>query len=331
MPTLLTTSRMSPELRARIAQSLHSDARSRAGGQSPLRGARLLRIMIFVGVLGLAVGLFVSFKTSRKEFHEAHASLLARYRHETAFFDRDYSKRLALIDEFLRESPENYPGDTADPNITQSASRLTDLLSGPIVAVRGPLGSFNKESARRSTFGDGGPDSLVRCLLTPPEDIKESTILRHLGTIYEPKTFRDRFVNLDDAFKGRSFVESDFEARLRAASLMRELAGLEATLDTAPLAAARTFSEARMLVYVFDEPKPRGVPSDFDGEAEHFVRVGVLDLSSGREIYRVRRRVDPDWISAKSRLAYSRQLDSCRLAYELRAELDGTGSETTEP
>lgn len=323
MPTLLTNPRMHPALRARIVQSLHSDARSRAGGQSPLQGARMIRIILFFGVVGLSLALFVSFKKSRKEFRETRSSILARYRSETEHFDADYAKRLDTIDDFLRDIPETYEGDLVDESVKGTSSRLMALLDDPFVAVRGPLNAFKKESARRSTWRDGGPGPFVRCFLMPPDDVKESSLLRHLGKIYEPSAFQARFVNLDDAFKGQAFVESDFEKRLRSASLMRELTGLEATLDTAPLAEARAFSTVRMFVYVLDEPKIPGVASDFDGEAEHFMRVGVVDSRSGRPLFRARRRVDPDWISEKSRLSYSRQLDSCRLAYDLRAELDG--------
>jgi hypothetical protein len=127
-------------------------------------------------------------------------------------------------------------------------------------------------------------------------------------------------VNLDDAFRGVAFVDSDFEGAVRKATLMRDLSSLEVALDTAPLKAGKSFAHVRYFVYVLDEPKPLGALSDFDGEAEHFMRVEVVDLESNEALYRTRRRVDPDWISEKSRLAYSRQLDSCRLAFELRAE-----------
>lgn len=324
MPTLLTTPRMSPELRARIQESLHSDARSRAGGQSPLNGARLIRILIALGVLCLGVALFVTFKKSRAEFARAHAALLTRYERETSAFDESYQERIEAIDARLRDVPPNYPGDHIDPSIRGDASKLDALLAEPFVYVRGPLGGFRRQAERRSTWKDGGPGPFIRCLLMPPSEIKESALLRHLGKVYEPSAFRERFVNLDDAFRGLSFVQSDFEDRLRKATLMRELTGLEAALEVAHLKAAESFAPVNYFVYVLDEPKSQGVPSDFDGEAEHFMRVEVVDVVKNEPLYRVRRRVDPDWISEKSRLSYSRQLDSCRLAFELRAELGAT-------
>lgn len=324
MPTLLTTPRMSPELRARIQESLHSDARSRAGGQSRAQGARLLRILIAFGVLFVCVALFVTFKKSRAEFARAHAALLTRYERETSVFDDSYKKRLGAIDTRLRDVPEKYPGDFIDTSIQGDASKLVALLSEPFVYVRGPLGGFRRASERRSTSKDGGPGAFIRCLLMPPSEIKESALLRHLGKVYEPSAFRGRFVNVDDAFKGAAFVDSDFRDRLRSSTLKRELTGLEATLDTAPLEGAKSFAQVKHFVYVLDEPKTQGVPSDFDGEAEHLMRVEVVDLEKDKTLYRARRRVDPDWISQKSRLSYSRQLDSCRLAFELRAEIDAS-------
>lgn len=322
MPTLLTTPRMSPELRARILESLHTDARSRAGGQSQVQGARLIRILIVLGVLCLGIALFVTFKKSRAEFARAHAAFLTRYERETAVFDGEYKKRLSLIDALLRDVPEKYPGDFVDPSLRSSASELDKLLGEPFVYVRGPLLGFRRQAERRSTWKDGGPGAFIRCYLLPPGDIKESTLLRHLGKVYEPSAFRGRFVNVDNAFRALSFVDSDFEERLRKSTLMRDLTGLEASLDTAHLEGGASFERVRYFVYVLDEPKSQGVPSDFDGEAEHFLRVEVFDLEKNQPLYRARRRVDPDWISEKSRLSYSRQLDSCRLAFELRAEWD---------
>jgi hypothetical protein len=72
---------------------------------------------------------------------------------------------------------------------------------------------------------------------------------------------------------------------------------------------------------VLDEPKAPSLASDFDGEAEHHLIAGMLDLKTGDHVFRLRRLVSPEWISEKSRLSYSRELDSCRLAHEIRAEL----------
>lgn len=327
MPTLLTTRRMSPELRSRIAQSLHSDARSRAGGQSPIQGARFIRILIALGVACLSASLFITFKKSREDFARTRAALVARYEEESKHLDAGYGKRLGTIDALLRDVPEEYPGDFIHPSIA-SSSHLDALLKTPFVYVRGPLLGFRRKTDRRNTWKDGGPGAFIRCYLMPPSDFKESHLLRHLGKVYQPSAFIDRFVNLDDAFEGHSFVESDFETRLRTSRHMRELSSLEAALDTAHLEAKRAFGPVTRFVYVLDEPKSQGVPSDFDGEAEHFMRVEVFDLEKNQPLYRVRRRVDPDWISEKSRLSYSRQLDSCRLAFELRAELDGVKRQT---
>lgn len=275
--------------------------------------------MIALGVMCLSVALFISFKKSRAEFARSQAALTDRYERETVFFDKSYEKRLMLIETLLRDVPESYPGDFIDPSISES-SALTKRLAAPFVYVRGPLLGFRRQADRRNTWKDGGPGPFIRCYLMPPRDIKESTLLRHLGEVYQPHAFRDRFVNVDDAFKGHEFVQSNFKTRLQNATHMRELSSLTADLDTAKLRDARAFAPVTTFVYVLDEPKPQGVPSDFDGEAEHFMRIEAVDLEKSQVLYRVRRRVDPEWISEKSRLAYSRQLDSCRLAYELRAE-----------
>lgn len=320
MPSLLTNERMSPELRARILQSLKGDARSRAGGSRVRHDGRIFRLCVFAGLVLAACALTITFRKSRAEFRAAHAELSGDYQASAQIFSSDYRARLARFEAFFGEAKEPYAGDFLAPRLKQGGVQaLDELLAAPLVAVRGA--SLDWARGRRSSWEEGGPDSLVRCLIEPPADIQESTLLRHLGHIYQPKLFADRFVNPERALAGVKFVGSDFEADLKAASLMTEVQSLRRRLRQAELEAAAPFAEVQYLFYAMDEPKFPGAVSDFDGEAEHFIQLGLLDLNTGKAILRLRRRVDPDWLSEKSRLQYSRQLDSCRLAFEIREEL----------
>lgn len=313
---------MSPELRARIVQSLKSDARSRAGGASSVRGSRLFRLSVFLVSVVVAGVLTVTFRQSRQEFRVAKAALLSKYRKESAPFDADFEKRLSRIDALLETAHEKYPGDHLSPPLrTRGVSYLDEVLSQPLVYVRGPTRGFQKQRERRSVWAEGGPDAFVRCLIEPPKDIEESTLLQHLGHVYQPRVLSDRFVNVDLAHRGVEFVGSSFSNELRSAKFLRNVESLARRLEHAELREAAVFSNVRYFTYVLDEPKAMGVASDFDGEAEHHVRTGILDLQTGEHVLRLRRLVSPEWISEKSRLAYSRELDSCRLAHEIRTEL----------
>lgn len=279
--------------------------------------------------MSLATLLAITYRESRAEFRGQQARLTERFEREVAPFDASYRLRLERVEKILQSADAPYAGDALAPSLRKKG-QLDAVLEGPLVYVRGPLRGFRRASERRSTWGTEGPDGFIRCVIQPPPDAKESTLLRHLGEIYRPQAFRDRFVNLDPAFAALDFIDSPFRERLRTASLMRDLKSLGVRLDEAKLGPPARFGRVRVFVYVFDEPKVVGTASDFDGEAEHYMRVGIIDLDNGEHLLRVRRLVSPEWISEKSRLMYSRQLDSCRLAHELREELVRPGPSNTD-
>lgn len=321
MPSFLVSNRMPPALRARVLQSLSGDARSRAGGKRPLAGSRQLRLLVALGVVVLSVALLLTYRKSRADFETQKTALILEYKRQTRPFDTDFRLRVERVDEFLKAAHEEYQGDHIADSFRRNLARLDEALRGPLVYVRGPLDGFRALAERRSTWEDAGPDAFIRCLIHPPSGVEEKTLLRHLGKIYEPRAFAERFVNLDAAFAAQAFVDSEFLADLEATSFLREVKTMERKLRGERLSEAWGFASVATLGYLLDEPKAPGVASDFDGEAVHFVRLGVIDLKSGVTLLRMRRKVSPEWISEKSRLMYSRELDSCRLAFEVRQEI----------
>ncbi len=320
MPSFLTTERMSPELRARVQQSLHGDARSRVGGAGALKASRRFRLILLLLLIVCGTVLTLTFRKSRAEVRASKLALSKTWQTQSAALGPVLRLRLRRIEEILLSSHKPYPGDLSDADHKQNLPRLKAALRAPLVYVRGPTRGFERPTDRSKTWGEGGPDSLIRCLIRPPTSFKESTLLRHLGDIYQPQAFRDQFINLDATFRGIAFVDSSFSTRLRDVSLLRELGVMKRELDDAHLPEAAALTKAMTFFYVFDEPKTKGTVTDFDGEAEHYMQVGAVDLATGDTLLRVRREVSPEWISDKGRLAYSRELDSCRLAFELHAE-----------
>jgi hypothetical protein len=322
MPSFFTNNRMPPALRARVLASLGSDARSRAGGGSAVTGSRLTRLLVAVGVAALATTLFFTYRKSRADFETEKNALVLEYERQTRPFDDEFLQRVDRVDQFLKTAHEEYQGDHIAPFFRGERARLEEILQRPMVFIRGPLRGFRSISERRSTWEEGGPDAFIRCLILPPSDIEEKTLLRHLGEIYQPRAFAGRFVNLDAAFRAQAVVRSSFASDLQSAAYLREVQTLSRKLRGERLHEGVSFASVDTLGYLLDEPKAAGTPSDFDGEATHFVRLGIVDLRSGVTLLRFRRQVSPEWISEKSRLMYSRQLDSCRLAFEVRRELD---------
>lgn len=323
MPSLLTNDRMSAALRARVQESLRTDARARVGGQRHSL-SRPLRIFGAFAVVVLCGFLWNSYRQSRVEFHREKAQVLKRLELETQVLNDELRRKTVFIDELLEQAQAQYPGDVIDP-LARDATKLGELLERPLVYVRGAIREFQTKRERRSTFPEGGPDALIRCLIEPPPSIAESDLLRHLGHVYQPATFRGRFVNMEPAYRAFDFIDSDFKTQLESTQAMRNLTALSRKLDAAKLGDAAFTAKAELLVYVLDEPKVKGAPSDLDGEAEHDLRFFIVELSKQKTLVRIRRRVDPEWISEKSRIAYSRELNSCRLAWELRRDWQEPG------
>jgi hypothetical protein len=330
MPSLLVNERMDPALQKRVLTSLHSDARGRAGGENQRRGQLLVRLLVLGGVLILGLFLSVTFRRSRAEFARAKVELSAQYRREVAPLDQKLRAHATLVDELLQRANTPYQGDLIDGRL-QTDRGLAEVLDHPLIYVRGPLRGFQTQRDRRTATEESGPDALVRCLLVPPAQVNESALLRHLGQVYQPRAFVGRFVNMGAGYQALEFLDSGFELEIEQSTHMKQLTSLAQRLRKQQLDRATELRDARLFMYVLDEPKAEGVAADFDGEAEHFLRVMLADLDSGRALLRQRKQVDPQWISEKSRVAYSRELDSCRLALELRQQILGSKQVPSEP
>jgi hypothetical protein len=66
-----------------------------------------------------------------------------------------------------------------------------------------------------------------------------------------------------------------------------------------------------------DEPGDGGGPTELDGERAHHVRLFLVDMVASKTLLRVRRLVDPTWISLAKKSDYASGLDSCGLAFDV--------------
>src|SRR5690606_25264828 len=116
----------------------------------------------------------------------------------------------------------------------------------------------------------------------------------------------------EELLLGREFIASSFFTELSQSEHMSQVERLRKRLERERLSRKSHAARARLLLYAVDEPLHAGAHSDFDGEGKHFVRLGILE-PSGDHLLQLRREVSPEWISEKSRLSFSRPLDSCKL------------------
>lgn len=316
MPTFLTTKRMSPELRRRIERSVSNPSGGErfSSGRTPTTVA-VARLVIVLGILGVALALGWTFLQSRREFSSEQRALGALATQMERSISAARRARLAKIEPFIARSsarqPSDFSSEVASPEWRDPEARRR-LLAEPVFYLRGDSEVLAQAEARRAAIAEGQIDAFPSCLAAPPTSEKESAHLRRIGVLAPmPVT------PVSEAQALLAFSAQDLRAEATRAEHMRQLRELRSRLEGAQIAQRARAASARTLLLVIDEPVPRGVPRDFDGEAPHDVRVVLVDLDTGEEHLRVRRHVNPVWISEKSRLSASRALDSCKLAREL--------------
>lgn len=122
---------------------------------------------------------------------------------------------------------------------------------------------------------------------------------------------------------GLRFLEPSWEAQVKAENDLAELSRLGRAFAAAPIDRALNAAKARFLLFAMDDAGDRGGLSELDGERPHDVRIGLVDLSAGKILLRLRKHVDPRWISVSMRPQYASGLDGCALALDVRASVAG--------
>ena len=122
---------------------------------------------------------------------------------------------------------------------------------------------------------------------------------------------------LEEAQLGLPFLTPAWQRDVESTTTRADLERMRVAFERAPIQAAKRAAKAKFLLFAMDEPGVGPGPTELDGERAHPVRVGLVDLSSSKVLLRLRRMVDPSWISAAERAEYSRGLDSCKLALDV--------------
>jgi hypothetical protein len=168
-------------------------------------------------------------------------------------------------------------------------------------------------------------DAFSRCLLDPPSSRDERTLRATALAALAGRAISgsSKLERLHDALLGLPFLNSEWLARVHRAGDLAELQGLRTAFERAPIDGAIRAAQAGLLLSVLDEPGDGTGPTELDGERPHHVRVELYDLRADASLLRLRRHVDPGWISESSRAEYARGMDGCKLALEVRDEVAG--------
>lgn len=320
MSTLLTTSRMDPALVRRIEASV-SGRKKKAGG--PLLSPRLValvRVGLVLGVAFLGYSAFAARRGAKREVEGARASLLGAVQAQASSLTPEERSAVVRADSWLVKLAGTYQGDLVAPEL-RAPDALKKTLARPAIYVRGPLGAFANPARIAEAAATSGKDSLLLCLMEPPASKVEKVLLGTVRTAYSGGVvLEDHTSNvrrLQDAIAGLPILAPAWSDRVRGAEDLGELARLRKELEKAPLDRAKQAARAELLVVGLDEPSDGAGPTELDGERAHGIRVVVIDLKAQAVLLRMRKLVDPSWISLAKKPEYASGLDSCGLAFEV--------------
>lgn len=321
MASFLTTKKMGPQLRARIETSL-------TGRRSEKRRAKVTPLIVATlraGLLLFAIAMTVSFFV-KKRGQESRVSTL---RAEVLAAHDKASSGLRKRDKELRQRVEiavaqalnTYRGDVLSEEVRDPAL-FRELLQKPGIYLRASIRDLKKPEGLKLAAENSLKDAFLVCLLDPPPGTKEREMVERVYVAYRSGPELDKatlpFFRLQ---AGLAFLPI-FEAPWRESVLhAKELSGLQylkKTIERAPIDVARAVARSETMLILLDEEKLPGSPSEFDGSSKHFVQVHLVKLDSQTTVLRLRRLVDPEWISENRRLRYASGLLACRLAKELR-------------
>jgi hypothetical protein len=326
MPTLLTTRRMSPELAARIRRSVRGRDVAPGARLAP-RAMAVLRFTTVALMIGSAAWLFFVHRRSSAELERARAEQIARFQREAKLLGKEQRNLPLRVKTWLAKGAGPYEGDFIAPEL-RAAEAFDATLARPTVYVRGAAEGFHTEAAVNESAGASLKDTFVYCLLDAPKSRSEKIFHSRARTVYSSGVkFRETTAHverLQAALVGLPYLAPAWESRLREADNQLELEKLTRAFDRAPLEAARRAAKSSQLLFLLDEPGDGTGPTELDGERPHQVRVHLVDLESQKLLLRLRRRVDPSWISAAARAEYAGAIDSCQLALDVRESVTGT-------
>jgi hypothetical protein len=287
----------------------------------------MLRFTTLALIAGSAAWLLFAHRRASADLERSRAEQIARFQREAAPLDKEQRNLPIRVKSWLSEAASAYEGDFVAPELRAAAS-FDATLARPTVYVRGPLDGFRNDFAIAESAAGSLKDTFVSCLVDPPQTRGEKmfqararNVLASAAKVRETTAHIER---LQPALVGLPYLGAAWEARLRSAESELELDKLTRAFERAPLEAARRAAKSSQLLFVLDEPGDGSGPTELDGERPHQVRVHLVDFESQKLLLRLRRRVDPAWISPGLRAEYAGAIDGCSLALDVREIVTGT-------
>ena len=320
MASFLVTSKMAPELAARVEASVRGRKTKPGDTSSAAHVRALFRFALVATIVAAGTWLVVSQRQESARVARERTSLLDTVHGHNALLTEDEKGAVARDESWLMSFAAKYDGELV-ANELRAPGGLAATLARPAVYVHGPIDAFHTPDSVRQVAVDSVKDTFLLCLVDPPATRAEKAVLAKVRLAYDggaPLEQRTPDVlRLADAQALLRVLSPAWEARVRAADAS-QLTKLRGELDRVPIEKGKQALKAGLLIVAMDEPAPVTSPAELDGERAHEVRVAIVEASSSKVLLRLRKHVDPgDW-SAKARPDYARGLDECGLAVDVR-------------
>jgi hypothetical protein len=320
MPTSLLTIKMSPALRRRVLASLRRRG-AHSSAKEPTRRTLPIRSIIVVLVFFVAFAVIREQRTRSAEIQTAKENLLKA----RADLRKALPLRAAALGErimkALSQEAGNYLGDIRHDSI-RSLEDWERVANRPLLYARFDVQASVPNERLEGALAESRVDAVVHCLKTPPADRTEKELMKRVADAYaaaEPE-FTQNVHRAADALLVVRMLEPSMDRELERAEDLETVVRFQQVWDEAGVDRKLPAVSAELLLVVIDEPKQPGTPVELDGASVHGVRVAAIDMSGERDVvlYRSHHDSNPEWVSERRRHQYAKQLESCRLAHDIR-------------
>jgi len=313
---------MSPQLAARVLAAVRGEHGGGASRQRPLKA--LLRLLTVAALIS-SVSLFAYYRSkSTTELGQARSALLGAMLQQSSRLTRTDTELAGRVEAAVAlHSAPTYAGDQIADDL-RTDTQLAAALSQPTLYLRGPLDGLSRPGRIAELAASSFNDAFVLCLLTPPDTRTEKALrvkASAAGAQGPSMQVAAHIERVEPLLRALPFLGPAFKARVVAAESSASVATLQRYFESAPIAAAVRAAKARQLLLVIDEPGDAKGPTELDGERPHPVRIVLQDLSNDEVRLRLRRGVDPGWLSDNARALFANGIDSCALALDVRTAL----------
>jgi hypothetical protein len=330
VPTFLVTSKMPPALAARVLASVRGREVAPGSGVRAVAWAvkalSLLRLAVLPLLAVLAGSIALRVHRERQDIERQRAQILANLQLRGGGLTDDDRRLVERATGWLTAGARAYEGDYVAPDL-RGPGALKAALARPSVYVRGPIDGLADPSRLAEVAAVSYRDALLLCLVDPPAARTEKAMMAQVRAAYAGSAdVEQRAANvrrLQVAIAGLPFLQPAWEAKVRAAEA-DDLGGLRREIDRAPIEKAKLAAKCSSLIFAVDEVGEGPGPTEIDGERPHAIRLEVVDLALARVLLRVKKRVDPAWISLDRRPEYASRLDSCAFAFDVLADVART-------